>query len=89
MGVISVEINVSQGLCVREGPIKPDTDTLTLKCTKKKRLSISIRRWKMHSQKLQLSALQWFTRQENYFYQVFNLYFLLNELYSGDLSGNV
>ena len=47
MGVISVEINVSQGLCVREGPIKPDTDTLTLKCTKKKRLSISIRRWKI------------------------------------------
>ena len=82
MGVTAEEINVSQSLCVRDGPIKPDTDTLTLKCTKKKRLSISIRRC-THKNKTINNALQWFTGQENNFYFI---KYLISIFYSMILS---
>ena len=80
MGATAEEINVSQSLCVRDGPIKPDTDTLTLKCTKKKKAKYL--HPKMHSQELdnqQCIAMVYRAGKQFLFHEVFNLYFLFND----------
>ena len=80
MGATAEEINVSQSLCVRDGPLKPDTDTLTLKCTKKKRLSISIRRCTQKElDNQECIAMVYRAGKQFLLHEVFNLYFLFND----------